>query len=86
MPPPSQPRTRWGTPPLSGTGLDGVPPPPLWRTGYAWTGYGAGGTPLAVSRRMTFLFKRALEEMFRSYPDKRHNAVQCLCVSQVHLD
>ena len=44
-------------------GLDGVPqeksglgtPPP--GTGYAWTGYAVGGTPLAVSRMRTVLFK-----------------------------
>ena len=35
---------------------DGVNPPPP-RTGYAGTGYAAGGTPLAVSRRRTFLFE-----------------------------
>ena len=48
---------------MSGTGLDGVlpfhpeengvSPPPPPGTGYAYTGYGAGGTPLAVSRRRT---------------------------------
>ena len=38
----------------SGTGQGGVPSPPPSGTGYAWTGYGAGGTPLAVSRRRTF--------------------------------
>ena len=31
----------------------GYPLPP--RIGYAWTGYAAGGMPLAVSRRRTFL-------------------------------
>ena len=35
-------RTGWGSPPeMVGT----------------WTGYAAGGTPLAVSRRRTFLFE-----------------------------
>ena len=32
----------------------GYPPPPR-QIGYAWTGYAAGSTPLAVSRRRTFL-------------------------------
>ena len=40
-----------GTPP----GQNGVPPTP-W-TGYAWPGYAAGGTPLAVSRRRTVLLQ-----------------------------
>ena len=59
---PSRPaRTGWGTP---WPEQDGVPPPPwpgldgvpLPGTGYAWTGYAAGGTTLADSRRRTFLF------------------------------
>ena len=39
--------------------MDWVPPPPGWGTppppiGLAWTGYVAGGTPLAVFRRRTY--------------------------------
>ena len=51
--PPSQ--DRMGYPPPRGT------PWPGWgtpiQTGYTWTGYASGGTPLAVSRRRTALFK-----------------------------
>ena len=39
----------WGVPHMA---RDGVHPV----TGYAWTGYAAGGTPVAVSRRRTVLF------------------------------
>ena len=38
-----------------------VPPPPSGM-GDVWTGYAAGGTPLAVSRRRTFLFVMLLGE------------------------
>ena len=37
---------------------DGVPPV----AGYAWTGYAAGGTPLAVSHRRTFLLDLSATE------------------------
>ena len=57
--PPSQ--VRMGYPPLARSGCgtpqpgkDGVPPPT--KTGYAWTGYAAGGKPLAVSRRRTVMY------------------------------
>ena len=42
-------RPGWGTRPAR----TGVPFPP--ETGYAWTGYAAGGTPLSVSRRRTLV-------------------------------
>ena len=52
-------RSGWGTPWPGQDGIpparDGVPPPPL-RIDYAWTGYAARGTPLAVSCRRTFLY------------------------------
>ena len=56
------------TPP--GTGQEGVPPvqdrkgwvtPPHHQTGYAWTVYGTGSMPLAVSSRRTFLFFKNTE-------------------------
>ena len=55
VPPPIQvevrmgyPQLRWGPP--AGIGY------PLPRIGYAWTGYAAGGRPLAVFRRRTLLW------------------------------
>ena len=57
---------KWGTPlpPPPHQGEDGAPIP-LPRTGYAWTDYGAGGMPLAVSRRRTFLFFKLDQEGVR---------------------
>ena len=61
----------WGTPSPARTGLTGVPPPLIQDktgvpppSGWDWgtpppppgTGYAAGGMPLAVSSRSTFLF------------------------------
>ena len=51
-------RSEWGTPPATlewGTTLPPARTGVLPRTCYAWTGYAAGGTPLAVSHRRTFL-------------------------------
>ena len=53
--PPSQDRTGYPNQP----GQDRVNPPP--RTGYVWTDYATGGTPLAVSRGRSVLFCRYLE-------------------------
>ena len=57
-----QDRIGWGTSPC-GTGHDGIPPPD--RIGYAWTGYGAGGRPLAISLRGTFLLSL---KVWRNHP------------------
>ena len=43
-------------------------------TGYAWTGYAAGGAPLVVSRRRTFLFEVSytlITHHLRIYPPKK---------------
>ena len=62
---------------LGGYPRSGVPPvrtrvPPLARTGYfhPGTGYAAGGIPLAVLHRKTFLF--------RFYSDVQHHSEGCL--------
>ena len=41
-------------------GLDGVLAPFVWDLDDTWTGYATGSTPLAVSRRRTFLFLKFL--------------------------
>ena len=77
-------RRGWGTPylgqdrmryPPSGIGQDGVPPS---GTGYAWTGYSAGGTPLAVSRR-TFLLIIKLVLLLKVQPTFRHGFSSYSC-------
>ena len=53
-----------GTPVTGPRSQDGITPP-LATTGWGttpWTGYAAGGTPLAVSHRTTFLFNNKISK------------------------
>ena len=72
------PRSGQGVPP-SQVRMD-VPPGQGWgtpRIAYAWTGYAAGGTPLAVSRRKTFLFF----SIFEGHKNDRVDpSLACLCL------
>ena len=72
-------RSGWGTPP---PGRTGVPPPGQVRmgnplgTGYTWTGYAAGGTPLAVSRRRTVLLSYECDGVLSIF---FYLTVECIC-------
>ena len=74
------PSPSWGVPQNRGTTdhnrTGALSPPPTGtptRTGYTWTGYATGGTPLAVSRMRTVFF--VLVVMLPSRRHRRQTAV-----------